>query len=114
MGGQTLLVADTRIGLVLFGKFGARINSISSHPKTQELPVRVYMLAGRAATTDLDVLPLCSMGQSGIQRAVRAGTFLIFSVIDADNSRSGPDSWVWYMLLQTSGSRQFHLIQHHV
>jgi hypothetical protein len=37
-----------------------------------------------------------------------------FSDIVADNSRSGSDNWVRSMLLQTSGSRQFHLIHHHV
>lgn len=53
-------------------------------------------------------------GTVGNSTSCTCWNLLHFSVIDADNSRSGPDSWVWYMLLQTSGSRQFHLIQHHV
>lgn len=59
----TLLVADTQIDSAPFGKCGASLNSMSSHLRTRALPVKVYMVAGRAVTTDLDVLPSSTTGK---------------------------------------------------
>ena len=60
----TLLVADTQIGSAPFGRCGAKINSMSTHPREEVLPFKVYTVAGRAVTTDLDVLPSLSTEQS--------------------------------------------------
>jgi hypothetical protein len=56
-GDRTLLVANTSTDSVPFGKFGAKVDSMLSHPKTSVLTAKVYIVAGRVATTGLDVLP---------------------------------------------------------
>jgi hypothetical protein len=52
-----MLVANTPTDSEPFGKFGAKLDSMFSHPKTSVLPAKVYSVAGRVVTTDLGVLP---------------------------------------------------------
>jgi hypothetical protein len=54
---RTLPVVDTPTGSVPFGNFGAKVDSMSSRPKSLFRVTKVYMVAGRAVTTDLGVLP---------------------------------------------------------
>jgi hypothetical protein len=59
--GQTLLVADILIPMVLNGKFAAKMISVVSQLKAQELKLKVYMLAGRVVCVDPGAQPLFSM-----------------------------------------------------
>jgi hypothetical protein len=59
--GQTLLVADILIPMVLSGKFAAKMISVVSQLKAQELKVKAYMLVGRVVCVDPGAQPLFSM-----------------------------------------------------
>jgi len=54
------------IDSALFGKFDAQVSSMLPRLKTQVPPVKVYMDAGRAVTTDPDVLPSFTTDQSTV------------------------------------------------
>jgi hypothetical protein len=58
---KTLLVADILIHMVLTGKFAAKMISVVSQLKAQELKLKAYMLVGRVVCVDPGAQPLFSM-----------------------------------------------------
>ena len=54
-------MADILIPMVLSGKFAAKMISVVSQLKAQELKLKAYMLVGRVVCVDPGAQPLFSM-----------------------------------------------------
>jgi hypothetical protein len=95
-----LLVAGTRIVLVPFGNFGVKVDSMLSRPKSLSRAIKVYMVAGRAVTTDLGVLPSFMTERS----VVCVETIIASQLSNTNTLLSGSDQWHWNWRLSLHAS----------